>query len=494
MILRRRTAGPQVHLQTADRLSALRFRLTALLLVLNVVGLVGMGAVALFVDQQQRSQVVTAELRRTASTAVALLNYDSGSLHLTNLFSDPTAQGPTAVFVYEGGRTDIDLVFAHPAGLPMIAADTMLAPARQVWRTGEQISGTVAGQRTGRLHMLVVPFRHPVTGAVAGAVVVVADPGPGEVAHQRLEVTLIVGGGVFMVLAGVGAILLAHRGTRPAVQALDQQERFVADAAHELRTPLTVIRALCEAALVEPAGLARAAARAGPVADVPAAAGQDDPHLRVLGQVLRSTRRLGDSVEALLTRARMVAGLRALERQPFRLDQLAEEVLAETVQPPHTVEVSAAPVVAYGDPTLIRIAIRNLGHNAVQHGRIGDEPARVTLVVDAGMVIVEDRGPGPAAPAADREPGNGAGPHAPASLRFRTDASDGVGLGLAIADWVAALHGGTLRLHPASGGGTAATLTLPDPPAQPARRGRTHWLRWPDRLSWPGWPWNRRAR
>ncbi|MBO0867927.1 MAG: HAMP domain-containing histidine kinase [Micromonosporaceae bacterium] len=467
MKLRRRTAGPRVPLQTADRLSALRFRLTALLLVLNVVGLAGMGAVALFVDQQQRSQVATAELRRTASTAVALLHYDSGTLQIANLPADPAAQVPTAVFVYEGDRTQLDLVFAHPAGLPVIPAETLLAPARQVWRTGEQITGTVGGQRIGWLHMLAVPFRHPVTGAVAGAVVVVADPGPGEVAHQRLEVTLIVGGGVFMLLAGVGGSLLAHRGTRPAVQALDQQERFVADAAHELRTPLTVIRALCEAALVEPV-----ARPDHPNPNLPV-----DPNQAVLDQVLRSTRRLGDSVEALLTRARMVAGLRALERQPFRLDQLAEEVLGETVQPPHTVEVSASPTVAYGDPTLVRIAIRNLGHNAVRHGRIGDEPARVKLIVGAGAVIVEDRGPGPAAPVAEPE-------------RFHTEASDGVGLGLAIADWVATLHGGTLRLDPAPGGGTAATLTVPDPPALPAQRSRPHWR---DRLSRPGRLWSRRA-
>jgi signal transduction histidine kinase len=280
----------------------------------------------------------------------------------------------------------------------------------------------------------VVPFRHLVTGSVAGAVVVVADPRPGEQAHQRLAITLVVGGLIFMLLAGIGGHLLTRRGTRPAAEALGQQERFVADAAHELRGPLTVIRALSEAALRDPA--------------------QQPEALR---QVVRSTDRLADSVDALLTRARLVAGLRQLERQPFRLDQLAEEVVAETVQEPHTVRVSAAPVVAHGDPALVRIAIRNLAHNAVRHGRSDQGRAAITLVVADGVVIISDTGAGLS------------DPQSPS--RFGAHDAGGVGLGLAIARWVAELHGGTLRLEPSPGGGTSAVLTLPEPPAlRPGRR------------------------
>ena len=437
-----------VHLQTARRLAALRVRLTILLLVLNVAGLAGMGAVALAVDANQRDEMVAAELRRTASTAVALLSYESGSLRVDNLFTDPAAQGPTAVFVYEAVRTDVELVFAHPAGMVVIPPQTLLGPAREAWRDGRQYAAAVADRQGHVVQMLVVPFLHLVTGSVAGAVVVAADPAPGEQAHQRLALTLVAGGLIFMVLAGAGGYLLTRRGTRPAAEALGQQERFVADAAHELRTPLTVIRALSEAALTDPS--------------------QQQEALR---QVLRSTDRLADSVDALLTRARLVAGLRQLERQPFRLDQLAEEVALEAVQAPHTVRLSVAPVVMHGDPALIRIAIRNLAHNAVRHGRARSGAASITLVVAEGLVMIEDTGPGLP------------GLRDPARQRTDTQAADGVGLGLALARWVAELHGGTLRLQPSAGGGTSAALILPQrhdgptPSGPPEPRSGRPWLR-----------------
>ncbi|MFY1635779.1 sensor histidine kinase [Solwaraspora sp. WMMB335] len=425
--LRRRRGNKP--LQTAERLRSLRIRLAVLLMAINVVGLAGMGAVALLVDGRQRDEVVAAELRRTASTAAALLYYDSGALQLDKLFDDAVANGSTAVYVYEAGRTELSLVFAYPAGLPVIAPGSLLAPARTVWASGTEITGPVRDDRGTPAPMLAVPFEHAVTGAVAGAVVVVGDSGPAEAANRRLALALIVGGLSFTVLACAGGYLLARRGTEPIADALNQQERFVADAAHELRTPLTVIRAVSETALAEP---------------------QRRP--AALRQVVRSADRLADSVSVLLTRAQLVAGLRDLRREPFRLDQLTEEVLADTVQPPHVGQLACVPVVATGDPALIRIALRNLIQNAVQHGRIADQPAevRVQVSADPPTVRVRDRGTGLSDAVAA----------APAQ-RFRTGTEDGTGLGLAIASWVAELHDGQLRLVNADGGGTEARLRLP---------------------------------
>ncbi|WFE48805.1 HAMP domain-containing sensor histidine kinase [Micromonospora sp. WMMD1155] len=412
-------------MQTAARLVRLRVWLTVLLLVLNVAGLAGMGAVALVIDGRQRAQVETAEMQRTASTAVALLTYESGVLRLHNLFTDPAGQGSTGVFVYEGMRTDVTLVFAHPAGLPIIASHHLLAPAREVWRTGAGRTLQVPDVDTDSVRLLAVPFRHAVTRAVAGTVVVVGDPRPGKRAHRNLAAWLLVGGLVFMLVAGFGGHLLARRGTRPAAEALTQQERFLADAAHELRTPLTVIRATAEAALTDP---------------------ERKKPPDALRQVLGSAERLSAAVDVLLTRARLVAGLRDLQRQPFRLDQLAEEVVAELVTPPHSAAIDTTVAITDGDPTLIRIALQNLVSNALRHGRIGAEPCALSLTVRPGEVRITDRGPG----IADSAP-----------ARFTTGAADGIGLGLSIAAWVGLEHGGHLRLEAVPTGGTLAVLTLP---------------------------------
>ncbi|MFV2103564.1 sensor histidine kinase [Micromonospora sp. LOL_024] len=430
MSLRRdRTDGRRsVSLQSAARLGRLRTWLTVLLLVLNTAGLVGMGGVALLIHAEQREEVEAAELLRAASTAVALLSYDAGALDLGNLSIDPTAQGSAGVYVFEGLRDDVTLVFAHPAQLPVIPAAELTGPARSVWRTGAGLNTDVADGHGERLRLLAMPFRHPVTTAVAGTVIVVGDARPGQQAHRRLAGSLVAGGALFMLVTGVGGHLLARRGTRPAVETLGQQERFIADAAHELRAPLTAMRLLSEAALTDP--------------------GRQPETLR---QVLRSTERLADSVDALLTRARLVAGLRDLERQPFRLDQLAEEVVAEHVQSPHTAHIVTTPAVTNGDPTLVRMAVQNLVTNAIRHGRIDRRPCQLTLTVSQGQVRVGDEGPGLGDWSVD-----------PTRQRFRTGATDGVGLGLAITAWVAMLHGGELRLEYGPSGGTDAVLTLAD--------------------------------
>jgi signal transduction histidine kinase len=107
-----------------------------------------------------------------------------------------------------------------------------------------------------------------------------------------------------------------------------------------------------------------------------------------------------------------------------------------------------------GDPQLLERAIRNLLHNAVEAEREGGGrgPVEVTLARgEAGAELtVDDRGPG-----------------VPAALRerlfhpFATGRASGVGLGLALAFRIAALHGGSLRLEDRPGGGTRAVLALP---------------------------------
>ncbi len=66
---------------------------------------------------------------------------------------------------------------------------------------------------------------------------------------------------------------------RPAWEALEQQERLLADAAHELRTPVAVMRGSVELAAGAPGG--------------------PDAHLP---RIRRAAERMSDVVENLLTR------------------------------------------------------------------------------------------------------------------------------------------------------------------------------------------------
>lgn len=107
-----------------------------------------------------------------------------------------------------------------------------------------------------------------------------------------------------------------------------------------------------------------------------------------------------------------------------------------------------------GDPHLLERALRNLLRNAAAAQREAGSAAplqvRVERVSGAVEVAVLDRGPGL--------------PDGPVEELFQPFVShrpDGVGLGLALAERLAAVHGGSVRLEPRDGGGVRATLSLP---------------------------------
>ena len=108
-------------------------------------------------------------------------------------------------------------------------------------------------------------------------------------------------------------------------------------------------------------------------------------------------------------------------------------------------------------PTALSRVAANLIDNALAYART---PVEVTTRLQDGKVLLDvaDRGSG--IPHADverlKQPFTRAG-----EARTRDDGAAGAGLGLAIVDRIARLHGGAFDLLPRDGGGTIARVTLP---------------------------------
>jgi two-component system osmolarity sensor histidine kinase EnvZ len=108
-------------------------------------------------------------------------------------------------------------------------------------------------------------------------------------------------------------------------------------------------------------------------------------------------------------------------------------------------------------PTAIKRLLANLIDNALAYGA---PPVEVSTSDRNGEAVIEvsDRGPG--IPPADVE--RLKQPFTRASdSRSREDGAAGAGLGLAIVERIARLHGGRFDLLPRDGGGTIARVTLP---------------------------------
>lgn len=189
-----------------------------------------------------------------------------------------------------------------------------------------------------------------------------------------------------------------------------------ADIAHDLKTPIQRLSVLLDQARAQ-----------APDSKVLARAGQEiDGIVAIFHALLRIAQIEGGS-----PRARFApVDLGALATTITELFEPAAEesghALILTLQHPLTIS---------GDRTLLGQALSNLIENALRHSAPG--PVRVT--VTGAAVTVADHGPG--IPAAERQ----------AVLRrlYRLDRSrttPGSGLGLALADAVAKLHGGRLDL------------------------------------------------
>ena len=243
----------------------------------------------------------------------------------------------------------------------------------------------------------------------------------------------------------------APREIRPMIAALNslfrrvedvraRESDFTAYAAHELKTPLAGLRTQAQIAIRS-----------------------DDPGTRnqALGQILSSVDRTSRMVRQLIDMARVDARDDTVACDQVDLPRLMAELSSELnpVAAQRDVRITISPDARQGaiciqtDRTLLRLALRNLLENALQHAPAGTEAVCAISRLDDGVTVeIADLGPGMSATEQTRAVDR--------FYRGPLSASSGSGLGLSIVQMAVERLGGRLDFRNRAGGGLSVAVTL----------------------------------
>lgn len=217
---------------------------------------------------------------------------------------------------------------------------------------------------------------------------------------------------------------------------LSAMGRFSASLAHEIRNPLAAINYATQ--LLE---------------ESPSIGDADRRLLQIIHQQCQRTNGIIESVLGLARRER--ASPENIELNAF-VRRFVEEYGNTMALEANTLDylLSHPQVSALADPRHLHQVLSTLVHNALHHGRSGNEPARVRLRVDMvqrhAIIDCLDRGPGLAPSTAEQ-----------LFRPFFTTSEHGTGLGLYIARELCRANQGQLDYVPVPGGGACFRITLP---------------------------------
>ena len=227
-------------------------------------------------------------------------------------------------------------------------------------------------------------------------------------------------------------------------EAVEQGRRVAAEElltimAHDLRNYLTPLKGRIEL-------LGRRAHREGRE--------QDTRDVSAVNHTLGLLERV---IADLLDVARLNQGIFAINAQPMHLMELVQEVVAAFRTADRPIHVhTAVEVVFSADPNRLRQLLENVLANAVKYA-----PKQTPITVE---VAIERRRDGPWVMLTV----SNAGPSLPLAVLTTLfhpfvagSQSSGLGLGLYLANRIAAAHGGTLTIDSPAGQGVQVTLALP---------------------------------
>ena len=215
---------------------------------------------------------------------------------------------------------------------------------------------------------------------------------------------------------------------------------FISSVSHELRTPLTAIKGWAETMMLD---------------------GESSPETmrKGVGVIVNETERLSQMVEELLDFSRMQNGRLSLQMENMDiLAELGDAVLIysdkarrENIRIIYN-EPEMLPIM-HGDKNRIRQVFINIIDNAVKYSSAGDT-VTITAEEAGGKIRIT---------VADTGCGIKESDLAKVKIKFykANQTVRGSGIGLAMADEIVSMHGGTVDIKSREGEGTAVMITLP---------------------------------
>lgn len=218
------------------------------------------------------------------------------------------------------------------------------------------------------------------------------------------------------------------------------QAEFISQLSHELRTPLTVINGWSETLLADD---------------------NMDAETRQGMKIISSeAKRLTEMVMELLDFTRMQDGRMTLNVEPTDLRGEFEDTVymygsrlaQDGIRLEYIEDEADIPEISC-DPKRLRQVFLNILDNAAKHGGEGKR-IEASISLEKKWVVVRIRDHGPGIPEDEI-------PLVKKKFYKGSSKARGTGIGLAVCDEIVQLHGGTLTLENAQGGGTVVTIRLP---------------------------------
>ena len=259
----------------------------------------------------------------------------------------------------------------------------------------------------------------------------------------HLKVTFIITSLAGIILTLISSLYLANKALVPIQNSWESQKNFVADASHELRTPLTVIQTNLDIVLDSPEETL-------------------ESQMLWLESIQVESKLMAKLIDDLLFLARTNSPQVLLALETFNLGELVVETLKplklvadrknisfkNSVQP--GIKVSA-------DPMRIKQLVTILIDNAIKYTSCNGE-VKISLASMSNRVqlIISDNGEG-----IDKEHLDKIFDRFYRVDKARSRESGGIGLGLAIGEWIVKQHKGTIKVDSVPGEGTTVIVELP---------------------------------